>query len=125
MALFLSSPGRVTRAMAKIPPKKLTEYALHPTNSKGKSALWEKAGYTQGNWWQLSRNLHDAMQNAHFENPESTDYGVKYSAKLTIPHGDGHSPPVQVQTGWMMSGEGDTVGFGDDLLRMTTAYPMP
>ena len=99
---------------ARIPVAKITQYVLHPENSKGKDVAFKSAlGYDQSNAMKLIENVERNINSGVITERPQTKYGkpMQIALKLTGPNGK----TANVITGWIADAETNEV-------RLTSIY---
>lgn len=99
-----------------IAPSKLTGYLLHPSNSQGKAAFFQRMGFSLENWPALQQALLMHAESATLINVLAGPYGERYilSGQLLTPIG--RVPPPLVTAVWMSEHQQHGV-------KLITAYP--
>jgi len=99
-----------------IDPRKLTEYALDPTSTRGrdKAIVFEQVlGYTKENYAELLRQLEEKCPDAEASVHRAIDQGILYRVDVLI-HGK-TDKQAMVRTGWI-------IRPGTNVARLTTVY---
>lgn len=93
---------------------KILDYLLHPTNSNGKSAIFQQWGYSRSMWVLLKSDLLEHPSHAALSETKESTWGTKFvfDGAMFVPSGD---EPL-VRTVWQNDA-------GTDFARLITAYP--
>ena len=100
----------------RIAPSKLTGYLLHPSNSQGKAAFFQRMGFSLENWPALQQALLIHAESAALINVLAGPYGERYilSGPLSTPIGR-VTPPLLTAV-WMRE-------HHQPWAKLITAYP--
>lgn len=100
----------------RIAPSKLTGYLLHPSNSQGKAAFFERMGFSLATWPALHQALLMHANSAPLIDVLAGPYGERYilSGPLLTP--TGRLPPPLLTAVWMREP-------GHLWVKLITAYP--
>ena len=100
----------------RIAPSKLTGYLLHPSNSQGKAAFFQRMGFSLENWPALQQALLMHAESATLIDVLAGPYGERYilSGPLLTPIG--RVPPPLLTAVWMRE-------HSQHWAKLITAYP--
>lgn len=108
---------RETVSQISVDPRKLTEYALDPTNLSGgadKAVLFQRClGFTQKNYAPLLKQIESQALDAEAILGKMNQHEQRYQVDLVIIGSEGQQEIVR--TGWI-------VAPGSDVAKLTTLY---
>lgn len=100
----------------RVDKEKVTQYLLHPLNSRGKALFFERMGFSLDRWEQLADALLEHADSGTLTSVVASTYGARYVLIGSMKSPALREPAPIVTTVWQQV-------VGADGVRLITAYP--